>query len=115
MLLVGLLVAGLLGSSSTGASGRAVMGWFARDERGFALGIRQMALPLGGAAACIALPQLVDAGGLKGAFLTLAGLWLTRAIAAVAFMRDPPPPDPPLPTVAAPPPTRDRRLWRLGA
>ena len=65
-LLLGLLVAGMLGSSSTGASGRAVMGWFARDERGFALGIRQMALPLGGAAASIALPQLVDAGGLRG-------------------------------------------------
>jgi sugar phosphate permease len=114
-LLAGLLVAGMLGSSSTGASGRAVMGWFARDERGFALGIRQMALPLGGAAASIALPQLVGASGLRGAFLTLAGLCLTAAVAAVAFMRDAPPPDRPLPTVPAPPPTRDRRLWRLGA
>src|SRR6185437_12302751 len=62
LLLVGLLVAGMFGASSTGASGRAVMGWFQREERGFALGIRQMALPLGGAAAAIALPQLVDAG-----------------------------------------------------
>src|SRR4051794_23049304 len=53
MLLAGLLVAGMLGSSSTGASGRAVMGWFARTERGLALGIRQMALPLGGAAASV--------------------------------------------------------------
>jgi sugar phosphate permease len=114
-LLAGLLVAGMFGSSSTGASGRAVMGWFAREERGFALGIRQMALPLGGAAASIALPQLVGAGGLKGAFLTLAGLCLTAAVAAVAFMRDAPPPDRPLPTVPAPPPTRDPRLWRLGA
>jgi sugar phosphate permease len=114
-LLFGLLLAGMLGASSTGASGRAVMGWFGRDERGFALGIRQMALPLGGAAASVALPHVVDAGGLKGAFLTLAGLCLTAAIAAVAFMRDAPPPDRPLPTVPAPPPTRDPRLWRLGA
>src|SRR4051794_29705390 len=115
LLLVGLLVAGMFGSSSTGASGRAVMGWFGRDERGFALGIRQMALPLGGAAASIVLPQIVGASGLRGAFLTLAGLCLTAAVAAVAFMRDAPPPDRPLPTVPAPPPTRDRRLWRLGA
>ena len=115
LLLVGLLVAGMLGASSTGASGRAVMGWFQREERGFALGIRQMALPLGGAAAAIALPQLVDAGGLKSAFLTLAGLCLTAAVAAVAFMRAAPPPVRPLPAVPAPPPTRDPRLWRLGA
>jgi sugar phosphate permease len=114
-LLVGLLVAGMLGASSTGASGRAVMGWFRREERGFALGIRQMALPLGGAAASVALPQFVGAGGLRSAFLMLAGLCLTAAVAAVAFMRDAPPPDRPLPTVPAPPPTRDARLWRLGA
>jgi sugar phosphate permease len=115
MLLAGLLVAGMFGSSSTGASGRAVMGWFARDERGFALGIRQMALPLGGAAASVALPQLAGASGLRGAFLTLAGLCLVAAVAAVAFMRDAPPSDRPLPTIPAPPPTRDPRLWRLGA
>jgi sugar phosphate permease len=115
LLLAGLLVAGMLGASSTGASGRAVMGWFAREERGFALGIRQMALPLGGAAASVALPHLVGAGGLQGAFLTLAGLCLVAALAAIAFMRDAPPPDRPLPTVDAPPPTRDPRLWRLGA
>jgi len=115
LLLVGLLLAGMFGSSSTGASGRAVMGWFGRDERGLALGIRQMALPLGGAAASIALPALVGAKGLRGAFLALAGLCLVAAIAAVAFMRDAPPPDRPLPTVPAPPPTRDPRLWRLGA
>ena len=91
------------------------MGWFARAERGFALGIRQMALPLGGAAASVALPHLVGVGGLQGAFLALAGLSLTAAVAAAALMRDPPPPDRPLPVVPAPPPTRDARLWRLGA
>jgi sugar phosphate permease len=63
-LLVALFVAGMLGSSATGASGRAVMGWFARAERGFALGIRQMALPLGGALASLTLPSLVGAHGL---------------------------------------------------
>ena len=53
LLLVALFVAGMLGASATGASGRAVMGWFARGERGFALGIRQMALPIGGALAAL--------------------------------------------------------------
>jgi sugar phosphate permease len=105
----------MLGASSTGASGRAVMGWFARTERGLALGIRQMALPLGGALASVALPHLAGLGGLRGAFLTLAGLCLTAAVAAGLLMRDAPPPDRPVPVVPAPPPMRDRRLWRLGA
>jgi sugar phosphate permease len=114
-LLVGLLIAGMLGSSSTGASGRAVMGWFSYRERGFALGIRQMALPLGGALASLALPQLVGLGGLQAALLSLAGLSLAAAAAAALLMRDPPAPDTRIPPIQAPPPTRDRRLWRLGA
>jgi len=113
-LLAGLLAAGMLGASATGASGRAIMGWFARSERGFALGLRQMALPLGGAAASLALPQLAGAGGLKAAFLSLAGLSLTAALAAAVLMRDAPPPPAAAAAYVAPPPTRDRRLWRLG-
>ena len=48
-LLAGLAGAGMLGASATSATGRAVMGWFPRSERGTALGVRQMAMPLGGA------------------------------------------------------------------
>jgi sugar phosphate permease len=114
-LLAALLAAGMLGSSATGASGRAVMGWFARSERGFALGIRQMALPLGGALTSLTLPSVVDARGLDAAFVALAGLSITAAIAALVFMRDPPPAPARRPALPAPPPTRDRRLWRLGA
>ena len=114
-LLAALLLAGMFGSSATGASGRAVMGWFARTERGYALGIRQMALPLGGAVASLTLPSLVDAQGLDAAFVALAGLCLTAAIASVALMRDPPAATVVNPAPPAPPPTRDPRLWRLGA
>ena len=114
-LLAALLVAGMFGSSATGASGRAVMGWFARTERGFALGIRQMALPLGGAVASLTLPSLIDAQGLDAAFVALAGLSLTAAIASVVLMRDPPPAPNRRPPLHRPPPTRDVRLWRLGA
>ncbi|MEA2227205.1 MAG: hypothetical protein QOF04_835 [Solirubrobacteraceae bacterium] len=115
VLLIGLLAAGMLGSSATGASGRAVMGWFERDERGFALGIRQMALPLGGAAASLFLPHVAGADGLRAAFLVLAGLSLTAALAALCLMRDAPAPARPRAVIPAPPPMRDRRLWRLGA
>jgi sugar phosphate permease len=114
-LLAALLVAGMFGSSATGASGRAVMGWFARSERGFALGIRQMALPLGGAVASLTLPSLIDARGLDAAFVALAGLSVTAAVASVVLMRDPPSPPRRRPEGSTPPPTRDIRLWRLGA
>ena len=57
--LVGALSAvGALGAGVNAASGRAVMAWFGEEERGLALGIRQMATPLGGAVAAIALPAL---------------------------------------------------------
>jgi sugar phosphate permease len=114
-LLGALFAAGTLGCSATGASGRAVMGWFARSERGFALGIRQMALPLGGALASLTLPWLVGAHGLDAAFVALAGLSFAAAVASALLMRDPPPAPSLGPPLVAPPPTRDARLWRLGA
>jgi sugar phosphate permease len=90
------------------------MGWFGRSERGMALGIRQMALPLGGAIASATLPRIVGAGGLDAALLVLAGAGLTASLSAALFMRESPPPP-----ATAPPgverPTRDRRQWRLGA
>jgi sugar phosphate permease len=48
-LLLTLFVAGAFGASVNAASGRAVMGWFPANERGLALGVRQTALPIGGA------------------------------------------------------------------
>ena len=117
-LLAGLLLAALFGASVTGASGRAVMGWFGRGERGLALGIRQMALPLGGALSSFALPPIVGAGGLRGALLCVGGLALTAALAAALWLRDAPPLTPGSAAAeyaaAAPPPMRDARQWRLG-
>lgn len=114
-LVAGLFAAGMLGASATGASGRAVMGWFGRGERGLALGIRQMALPLGGALSSLTLPWLAGLGGVRAALLWLAGLSLVAAVAAFVWMRDAPPPPPGIPARAGPVPTRDRRAWRLGA
>ena len=89
------------------------MGWFGRGERGFVLGIRQTAIPLGGALAALSLPAIAIAGGLEAALLTLAGFTLVAAIVGAIWLRDPPPSEPP-PGFFAPPPTRDPRIWRLG-
>jgi sugar phosphate permease len=115
-LLAGMFLAGGMGASATGASGRAVMGWFTRAERGMALGIRQMALPLGGAVGSLALPRLAGAGGLQAALLTVSGIALMAAFAAVLLMREAPPARAtgiPAPEVERP--THDPRQWRLGA
>ncbi len=107
-LIAGLVVAGALAASSAAASGRAVMGWFPRSERGFALGIRQMAVPLGGAVAAVVLPAL---HGVEAALLALAAGCLAGSVAAAVWLREPPPSD--HTPVDAPAPLRDRRVWRL--
>lgn len=114
-LLAALVVAGMFGASATGASGRAVMGWFGRSERGMALGIRQTGVPLGGGIAAIALPLMASGWSLRGALLGLAAGCVVAAFAAWAWMREPPPVAAHIPPLIAPPPLRDRRLWRLAS
>ena len=71
-LIAALALAGGVGAGVNAASGRAVMAWFGADERGLALGIRQMAVPLGGAVAALALPALTSHISLHAAFDGLA-------------------------------------------
>jgi sugar phosphate permease len=89
--LVGLLVlAGALGSSINAASGRAVMGWFGAEQRGLALGIRQTAVPIGGAVSAAVLPWIASSGGTRDAFFALGGFCIAAAAVAVALMREAP-------------------------
>ncbi|HXV57871.1 MAG TPA: MFS transporter [Gaiellaceae bacterium] len=110
-LVVLLVVAGGAGASVNAASGRAVMGWFLASERGFALGIRQTALPIGGAAAALALPPIAHVGGTRAGLLVLAGACVAAAAAGAVALRDAPESDERLSHVGHP--LRDGRLWRL--
>ena len=69
LLVVALVATGAFGAAVNSASGRAVMHWFAPEERGLALGIRQAAIPIGGFAGAIALPAIVSARGVHAAFI----------------------------------------------
>ena len=112
-LLAWMALAGMLGSAAIAASGRAVFGWFPRDERGLALGIRQTAVPAGAALASFTLPSLASAAGVDGALYALAGAMLLSALAASLWMREGPRVEsaaPPAPDAA-----RDPRIWRLSA
>jgi sugar phosphate permease len=113
LLLGGLFLTGFFGSSATGASGRAIMGWFGRAERGFVLGIRQTAIPIGGAITALTLPAIALAADLRAALLALGGFALVAAVVAAIWMRDPPAMET-APGFDARPPMRDRRIWRLG-
>jgi sugar phosphate permease len=112
LLVGGLAGAGAAGAAVNAASGRAVMGWFAPAERGFALGIRQTAVPLGGAAAALVLPPTAAAGGVRAGVLVLAGGCLAAGLAGLAGLREARlAEDEGLGDVMHP--LRDRRLWRL--
>ena len=112
-LLVWMALAGMLGSAGIAASGRAVFGWFPRDERGFALGIRQTAVPVGAALASFTLPPLASAAGVHAPLYALAGLMLVAAVAAAVWLRDGPRVESAAPE--APDAARDPRIWRLSA
>ncbi|WP_238439623.1 MFS transporter [Microbacterium sp. JZ31] len=84
-----LLLGGMAAGSASSASGRLVVGWFARDRRGLAMGIRQMAQPLGVTVAALAVPPLATAGGVGGAVLLSVGLTGAFAIACALGIRDP--------------------------
>jgi MFS family permease len=76
VLLVALLVAGL-GSGIVPIAGfGALIRAYEPARRGFALGVRQMAVPLGGTVAAVLLPLLDRAGGAELALLVCAGLVL---------------------------------------
>jgi MFS family permease len=111
-LLLLLAFSGAAGASVNSASGRAVMHWFAADERGLALGIRQTAIPLGGLVAALALPALAGWGGSEAAFLFLAGLCGGGALLGALVLRGREPAD----GIEADTVVRtlvDARLWRL--
>ncbi len=110
--LVGALIAaGALGASVNAASGRAIMGWFPPGELGVALGIRQTAVPIGGALGAIVLPILGDT---RPAFFALGGACFAGAIVATAFMRSSPATEPELELTDVGRPLHDRRMWLLG-
>jgi sugar phosphate permease len=112
-LLAWMALAGMLSSSAVAASGRAVFGWFPRDERGLALGLRQTAVPAGAALASFTLPPLASAGGVDAALYALAGAMFVAAVAAAIWLRD----GPRIESAAPPAPdaARDPRIWRLSA
>jgi sugar phosphate permease len=111
VLVVALTAAGASGASVNAASGRAVMGWFGAGQRGFALGIRQTAVPIGGIVVALVLPPIVDVWGVRGGLIALALGCFATAMAGLAGLREAPAAHEELRDVGHP--LRDGRIWRL--
>lgn len=63
------LAAGMTSASTNAASGRVVVGWFPKERRGLAMGIRQMSQPLGVTLAAVTVPQLAESDGIRAALV----------------------------------------------
>jgi sugar phosphate permease len=108
-----LVATGALGASVNAASGRAIMAWFPASELGLALGVRQTAIPVGGALGAVLLPALASAGGTRAAFLFLAGSVAVGAVVAATFVRSTgETPQADIEEIASP--MRDPHMWLLG-
>ncbi|QKT14224.1 MULTISPECIES: MFS transporter [unclassified Rhodococcus (in: high G+C Gram-positive bacteria)] len=90
-----LVLGGMAASSANAASGRVVVGWFPPERRGLAMGIRQMALPLGVAFAALTVPQIAESHGVGWALALPTAVTIIAAAACLLIV------DPPRPTRAA--------------
>ncbi|UVK38325.1 MFS transporter [Mesorhizobium sp. AR10] len=122
MLAACLLVTGLLGGSVNGSSGRAIMAWFHEGERGFAMSIRQTAVPLGGGLGALVLPSLASVHGFAPVFGLLAASNVVSALFAWRWLHQPPEIGPKIGVAgsndiamsAGPAPLRNVEVWRIG-
>ncbi|NNC13912.1 MFS transporter [Planctomonas sp. JC2975] len=87
-----LLLGGAASGSTNAASGRVVVGWFRKERRGLAMGIRQMCQPLGVAVAAIAIPPLAASGGVAAAMTLPLVLTAVLAVLSAVVIIDPPRP-----------------------
>ncbi|WP_447008688.1 MFS transporter [Saccharothrix sp. DSM 118769] len=85
-----LFLSGALGGCVNGASGRAVMGWFPPNKRGFAISLRVAAVPLGGALGAAIMPALALGAGFRWVFAFLTVFMLAATVAVVLWLDEPP-------------------------
>lgn len=88
-----LFLAGCGAASVNSASGRVVSGWYPPSQRGTAMGIRQMAQPLGAALSAVTLPVLAAAHGIRAALGFAAVLCAVLAVTSLLGIKDPPRPE----------------------
>jgi MFS family permease len=112
---IALVVAGMGAASTNAASGRVVVGWFPRERRGLAMGIRQACQPLGTAIAALTVPPLVASGSLLPALVLGGAMVLVACAACAVVIVDPPRPERARVEGVSDNPYRHGMLWRIHA
>jgi MFS family permease len=84
------LLGGMASASTNAASGRVVVGWFPRERRGLAMGIRQMCQPLGVTIAAVTIPTISAASGIGAALLVPLVFTAVCAVLCALVVRNPP-------------------------
>lgn len=84
-----LFLAGAAAAGTSSASGRVVVGWFPPRRRGTAMGIRQMAQPVGVGLAAIAVPVVAAEYGVGEALVLPAVFAAATALACALWVVDP--------------------------
>jgi sugar phosphate permease len=92
LLALGLGLAGLAAASSNVASGRVVVGWFPAGRRGLAMGIRQMAQPVGVGVAAVSMAVVADRHGPYAAVWVPVVACGVAAVLVALVVLDPPRP-----------------------
>lgn len=110
------LLGGAAAASSNAASGRVVVGWFPWSRRGLAMGIRQMAQPLGVTVAALTVPWIAAAHGTSAALVLPLVFNAALAILCGLGLVNPPRPLRPAEAGKVPNPYRSGSfLWRIHA
>lgn len=111
------LAGGMTSASTNAASGRVVVGWFPKERRGLAMGIRQMSQPLGVTLAAVTVPQLAEVSGIRAALVLPIVLCAVLAVCCAIGIANPPrPARSAAPTAVTDNPYRTNGfLWRVHA
>ncbi len=91
-LFAALLVAGAAAASTGSASGRVVVGWFPSHRRGLAMGVRQMAQPVGVGVAAVSIAVAAERYGVAVALGVPVAAAALAALVVVLVVQDPPRP-----------------------
>jgi len=84
------LLGGMASASTNAASGRVVVGWFPKERRGLAMGIRQTCQPLGVTIAAVTIPLIASGSGVGAALLLPLVMTAVLAVACAVGIANPP-------------------------
>lgn len=108
-----LLAAGAAAGATNGAGGRIVVGWFPAHQRGTAMGIRQMAQPLGVGVSAMTVPVLASHFGVVAGVAVFPAVVGVALVLTYALIADPPHHRSDVATDTANPYRRSDFLWRV--